>query len=122
MPPITVTMVSQSSRVARSPSSHAPSSATQIGAEYWIRIALAAVVSLLARMNSPVVAASEYGPRYSAAAIRANDGRHHSHSAVAAIALRVDQIAPAFQSTSLISTPALLHSAAHSASRATAWR
>src|SRR4051812_28986572 len=122
MPPITVTMVSQSSRVGRSPSSHAPSSATQIGAEYWIRIALAAVVHLLARMNSPVVAASEHAPRHSAAEIRANDGRRHANSAAAAIALRVDQIAPAFQWTSLISTPALLHSTAHSASRATASR
>ena len=57
MPPNTAAMVSQSTRVARSPRNHAPSSAIHTGAVYWSRMALAAVVSLLAVTNRMVVAA-----------------------------------------------------------------
>jgi hypothetical protein len=47
-------MVSQSARVARSPSSQAPNKAIQTGAVYWSKIALAAVVSLLAMAKRTV--------------------------------------------------------------------
>ena len=48
MPPSAATIVNQSARVAGSPRNHAPSSATQIGAVYWSRMALAAVVRVVA--------------------------------------------------------------------------
>lgn len=57
MPASTAAMVNQSARVARSPRNHAPSSAIQTGAVYWSRIALAAVVILVAVTNVTVHAA-----------------------------------------------------------------
>ena len=57
MPLNTTTMVHQSARVARSPRNHAPKSAIHTGAVYWRRMALAAVVSLLAVTNRMVVPA-----------------------------------------------------------------
>jgi hypothetical protein len=116
MPPSTSTIVAQSSRVARSPRNQAPSSAIHTGAEYWIRIALAAVVSLLARMNRPVVAASAPAAAHSAREIPRSDGRLTSHNVAPAIALRADQIASGCQSTSLISTPPVLQNSPHSTS------
>lgn len=50
-------MVSQSARVARSPRNHTPKRAIQTGALYWSKMALAAVVSLVATQNVTVQAA-----------------------------------------------------------------
>ncbi len=54
MPAKLAPMASQSARVARSLSSHAPNRAIQTGAVYWSRMALAAVVILLAMANRTV--------------------------------------------------------------------
>jgi hypothetical protein len=52
---------------------------------------LAAVISLLARMNSPVVAASALAARHSIAEIRTRDGRRMAHGATAEMTLRADR-------------------------------
>ncbi len=54
MPTKLAAMVHQSARRVRSPSSQAPNSATQTGAVYWSKMALAAVVSLVAAAKSTV--------------------------------------------------------------------
>ena len=54
MPAVTTAIVIQSARVARSWRNQAPNSATQTGAVYWRRMALAAVVSLVAMQNVTV--------------------------------------------------------------------
>src|SRR5262245_66471971 len=105
MPARTAAVATKSRRVARSPTAHGPNIATQIGAEYWIRIALAGVVSLFARMNRPVVAASAEAAIHSAGAIPRSAGRRTEESSAAAIAQRADQIAPGIQSTRRSSAP-----------------
>ena len=62
-------------RDARSCRITADSSAAQAGAEYWIKIALAAVVHLLASTNSPVVAASATADSHSVRVRPRHDGR-----------------------------------------------
>ena len=57
MPASTAAMVTQSARVARSPRNQAPKRATHTGALYWSKMALAAVVSLVATQNVTVQAA-----------------------------------------------------------------
>src|SRR5687767_1279103 len=113
MPARTAKIVSQSTRVARSPRNQAPNRAIHTGAEYWIRIALAAVVSLLATMNRPVVAASDSAAPHSAPRMPPNDGRRIAYSAAAQIAERADQIAIGFHVTYLMRTPAVLQNTPH---------
>ena len=57
IPARTAPMVNQSARLARSPRNHVPRSAIQTGAVYWSRIALAAVVILVAVTSVTVQAA-----------------------------------------------------------------
>src|SRR5262245_63909741 len=114
MPARTAAVATKSRRVARSPTAHGPNIATQTGAEYWIRIALAGVVSLLARMNKPVVAASAAAAIHSAGEMPRSAGRPIPYSRAAAIAQRADQIAPGCHATSLISAPAVLQRTPHS--------
>ncbi len=54
MPPSTRKTAVQSARVARSPRNQAPNNAIHTGAVYCSRIALAAVVSLVATQNAMV--------------------------------------------------------------------
>ena len=68
-------IVTQSMRVARSWRITADKSAAHAGAEYWIKIALAAVVHLLAKTNNPVVAASASADSHSVRVRPRHDGR-----------------------------------------------
>ena len=54
MPTITSAMAIQSARIVRSPSSQDPNKPIHTGAVYWSRMALAAVVSLVATQNAIV--------------------------------------------------------------------
>ena len=103
MPPSTATIVAQSRRVARSPRNHAPSNAIHTGAEYWMRMAFAAVVSLFATMNRPVVSAFAPAASHSSREIFRSDGRPTIPSVAAQIPQRTLQIAMGFASTSLMS-------------------
>ena len=116
-------IVSQSAREARSPSSQVPKSATQTGAVYCRRIALAAVVSLLAAAKSTVQPAkATAAPSCRGDQVKRKVRRQTTSKNMAAMPPRPPATARLGQATDLSSTPPRLQQRAANNKRPTDFR